>query len=285
MNTTLHPNTDSIQPTDDRVSSDPWALGENADLVIPSERPPQRRHRWLLIAALILCGGGVTAIFGYAMTRPEAAPVEKKDEPPPPAVVKRTEIRKNLFFEVQGDKRRVIVVATVVLREGQLEGLMCRTNTKEHEYILATDVDARDIHTALLAANAKPGTPVQFAPKYVPASGSVITVSLQYKKDGKLVTVRAQDWIEDVKTKKPMTQDWVFGGSRFVMDPENIKNPVYLANHGDVICVCNMESAMMDLPIRSPQSPENRIYNALTESIPPKETRVEVILEVVPEKK
>ena len=46
-----------------------------------------------------------------------------------------------------------------------------------------------------------------------------------------------------------------------------------------------MESAMLDLPIRSPKSPENRIYNALTSSIPPKDTRVEVILEVAPEKK
>jgi hypothetical protein len=229
----------------------------------------------------------VLSLFGagaisYALFRPDGARPEKKD--PPPAEVKRTEIRKNLYFEVQGDKRRVVVVATVCLREGQLEGLMCRKNTKEHEYILAADVDARDIHTALLAAKAVQGTPVQFAPKYVPASGSVIKITLQYQKDGKLVTVRGQDWIQDMKTNKPMEQDWVFGGSRFVTDPDDPKNPFYLANQGDVICVCNMESAMLDLPIRSPKSPENRIYNALTSSIPPKDTKVELILEVGPAK-
>ncbi len=240
-------------------------------------RPPVRRRTWVLIAAGLLGAGGAAALL-LGLLRLDRDTPEKKDEPAPAA--KRTEIRKDLYFEVQGDKRRVIVVANVCLREGQLEGLMCRKNTKEHEYILATDVDARDIHAALLAANAKPGTPVQFAPKYVPASGSVIKVALQYQKDGKRVTVRAQDWIRDMKTDKPMEQDWVFGGSRFILDPDDPKNPIYLANQGDVICLCNMETAMLDLPIRSPKAPENRIYNALTASIPPKDTKVEVILEV-----
>ncbi len=282
MDTTLRSNTDKAGLTEDRPTEDLWALGKDTRALLSSDRPPGIRHPWLLTTAVFLAVAGTAAVW-FAMTRIESAPIERKEEPPP--AVKRTEIDKNLFFEVQGDKRRVIVVATVCLREGQLEGLLCRKNTKEHEYILTTDVDARRIHTALLGANAKAGTPVQFAPKYVPASGSVIRVTLQYQKDGKLVTARAQDWIQDAKTTKPMEQDWVFGGSRFVVDPEDPKNPNYLANFGDVICVCNMESAMMDLPIRSPKAPENRVYTALTSSIPPKDTKVEVILEVVPEKK
>jgi hypothetical protein len=280
MKTTFYADTDASAPNDAITPDEPWGLGKG-DLILPAKRPPNRRRTWVLIAGVLLGAGGVAALLLGLLRLDRDAP-EKKDDPPPAA--KRTEIRKNLYFELQGDTRRVIVVANVVLRDGPLEGLMCRKNTKEHEYILATDVDARDIHAALLAANAKPGTPVQFAPKYVPASGSVIKVTLQYQKDGKQVTVRGQDWIRDVKTGKPMEQDWVFGGSRFIMDPDDVKNPIYLANQGDVICVCNMETAMLDLPIRSPKSPENRIYNALTSSIPPKDTKVDVILEAVPAK-
>ena len=282
MDTSLFPNTDRALPAEDRVSEDTWALGKDARALLAPARTPERRHRWLIFAALFLGVAGSAAVY-FGMKVLESAPVAPKEEPPP--VAKRTEIDKNLYFEVQGDKRRVIVVATVCLREGQLEGLLCRKNTKEHEYILATEVDARRIHTALLGANARAGTPVQFSPKYVPATGSVIKVTLQYQKDGKVVTVPAQDWILDAKTNKPMESDWVFGGSRFVSDPDDPKKPIYLANYGDVICVCNMESAMMDLPSRSPKAPENRIYNALAQHIPPKDTKVEVILEVVPEKK
>jgi hypothetical protein len=162
---------------------------------------------------------------------------------------------------------------------------MCRKNTKEHEYILTADVDARLIHTALLAAGAKAGSPVSFQPRYVPASGSTIKISLRYEKDGKVVTHPAQDWIQDVNTRKTLDKDWVFGGSRLIQDPDDARKQIYMANYGDVVCVCNMDTAMLDLPIRSTKKFEDRVYQALTSKIPPLGTKVEVILEPVPEKK
>jgi hypothetical protein len=167
-----------------------------------------------------------------------------------------------------------------------LEGLLCRKFTKEHEYILAADADARHIHTALLAARGEPGSPVQFEPKFKPASGSTIKVSVRYKKDDKMVTLPAQEWIRDAAAKKPLQENWVFGGSRFLPDPDDKTKPdIYLANQGDLICLCNMESAMLDLPIRSPKKLEERTYHAITDKIPDRDTPVELILEVVPEKK
>src|SRR5205807_1780231 len=101
-------------------------------------------------------------------------------------------------------------------REGHLEGLLCRARTKEHEYILAADVDGRQVHAALMAAGARPGSPVRFVPRYAPATGSAVKVTLRYKKDGRAVAVPAGDWVEDGKARKPLARDWVFGGSRFV---------------------------------------------------------------------
>jgi hypothetical protein len=200
--------------------------------------------------------------------------------------IKRKEIGKNVYLETQGDQRRVVVKASVCLREGQLEGLLCRKSTKEHEYILAFDGDARFIHAALLAARAEAGSPVQFEPKYQAASGSTIKVTLRYLKGDKAVTVPAREWILDGAAKKPLQTNWVFGGSRFLPDPnDRTREDIYLANQGDVICLCNMEGAMLDLPIRSPRKLEERTYQAVTDKIPEAGTPVEVILEVVADKK
>jgi hypothetical protein len=224
-------------------------------------------HRWLELAVVL-----ASAIL----------PASAADTPP----VKRVELARNLFLEVQGEQRRVVLQASVCLREGQLEGLLTRKGKKEHEYILAADVDARQIHTALLACGAKAGAPVQFAPKYVPAQGTTIKIRLQYRKGDQTVTATAQEWVREAKTKKDLAEDWVFGGSRLVPNPEGKeKPPLYLANVGDVVCVCNMDTAMLDLPVRSPKKFDERVFDAHTDRIPPVGTAVEVIFEPQPPKK
>jgi hypothetical protein len=206
-----------------------------------------------------------------------------------PAAPKRVASGKNVVLEIQskaGEPRRVRIAAEVTFREGPLELLLCRKHTKEHEAILAADVDARHIHTALLAAGAKEGHPVKFAPKYAPATGSKIKVMLEYQKDGKTTVVPARDWIRDMKSRKPLAIDWVFGGSLFFPDPEDAKKPkLYAANGGDLICVSNFETAMLDLPVPSTQLDGDLQYEAFTERIPPLGTKVTVILEPVADKK
>ncbi len=200
--------------------------------------------------------------------------------------VKTVQVGNNVTLEIAGTERRVIVKAIVVLREGQLEGLLTRTMAKEHEYVLASDCDARHVHLALELAGAKKGSPVTFVPKYTAAHGTSIRVTLRYKKDGKVIAVPAKDWVREHKSKKALDMDWVFAGSRFVPNPEGKdKPPIYFANHGDLICLCNMETAMMDLPVKSPKKFDSRTYEAFTDRIPAKDTPVDVILEVVPAKK
>jgi len=211
---------------------------------------------------------------------------EDPSKPAPEPQAKKVKAGKNVFLEIQGDKRRVLIEATVCLREGQLEMLMCRKQTKEHEAVLTADVDARDIHKALILAGAEPGSPVQFSPKFKPATGTVIKVTLQYEEKGKVVTVPAQKWVRNANTKKELDQNWVFAGSRFVPNEEDRTKPdYYLANEGDLLCLCNLESAMMDLPVQSPKALTERFYEANTDQIPERDTKVTVILEPVVEKK
>ena len=232
-----------------------------------------------LLAGLTLgCEGGTD--------REEAKPKEEKSKAKA-VETKKVPVAKNIVLEVLPDKkRRVLVSAEVCLREGQLELLLCRKQTKEHEAVLTADVDARKIHEALILAGAVEGSPVRFAPKYRPASGTKIKVSIQYtNKDKKVVTVPAQSWVKNMKSGKALAIDWIFAGSRLVDNPLNPGKKHYLANDGDVICVSNFETALLDLPINSPKDNADLIFVAFTERIPPLETKVTVILEPVVEAK
>jgi len=228
------------------------------------------RAACLIVFALFACG--------VSSARPD-------DKAAPKAETKTVEVGKNVSLEIRGESRRVILPASVCLREGPLEMFLCRTNTKEHEAIVHVDTDARLIHAALLAAGAKPGTTVKWEPKYQPASGSVIKVFVRYTENGKEVTRPAQDWVRVMKTKKPMTYDWVFAGSMFFDNPDDPTKKFYAANSGDVICVSNFETAMLDLPVNSPKDNDELQFEAFSERIPPLGTKVTVILEPVPDRK
>ena len=176
----------------------------------------------------------------------------------------------------------MLINAVVCLRMGLLEQFMCRAMTKEHEAILAADIDARHVHAALIAAGAEAGSPVKFQPKYTPARGTVIKVFVQYEAQGKTIKVPAQQWVKNIKTGKELSHDWVFAGSIFFDNPRDPKAPPhYGANEGDVICLSNFDVAMMDLPIESSADNEDLDFEAFTDRIPAEGTNVLVILEPV----
>lgn len=224
---------------------------------------------------------------------------EKKDEPPPekappiPDSYKALNKGKTIYFEKAADgTRRVHLMTEVVLREGPLEVLVCKLNTKEHESILHVDVDAREIHFALLAAGATPGHPVQFVnPKtmeleFKPPTGTKVKVSLTYRENGKVKTVPAAEWVKDRKSGKQLGYDWVFAGSRFFKDPDRPDAPdYYMANNGEIVSLSNFPDSMLDLPIKSSKDVADLQFEADTPKIPPTRTPVLVTLEPVVEKK
>lgn len=187
---------------------------------------------------------------------------------------------------------RVLVAAEVVMREGPLEVFLCKKNTKEHESILRSDVKPEFIHASLEAAGVKKGAPVQFVnaqsgePEYKPASGDKVRVQVYFTQDGKPKLQRAQDWITDTKTKKPMAHDWVFSGSRFMKNPDADPNdpPYYCANNGEVIGISNFVDSMLDLPVEIGKDNAELAFTANTEQIPPKFSKVWVVLDAEPKK-
>jgi hypothetical protein len=204
---------------------------------------------------------------------------DKEGAKKPPANL--VNVGQNVWLEVASDRRRVLVSAEVCKREGELEHLLTRQGIKAHESILTANVDARKIHEALVIAEAKPGSIVRYAPEFRPPSGTRIRVLLRYEEDGKTKTVPARSWVRSLKTRQELPCDWVFAGSQVVEDRFNNGPPRYLANEGDLICIANMESALLDVPIESSKGNDDHSYAAWTERIPKEGTKVTVILEPV----
>jgi hypothetical protein len=199
-----------------------------------------------------------------------------------PAPVRKVQVgeKPGVWLEVAGPSRRVLIDAEVVKREGELEEFLCRARTKEHESILKADIDARDAHKALLLAGVESGAPVQFAPVYKAATGGKVKVTVRLTgEDGKVSEVSARSWVKHRKTTKELDSDWVFAGSKILDDMNNPGRKLYLANDGDVICLSNFDTAMLDLPVASSKDNANLDFEAWTDRIPKLGTKVTVVLE------
>lgn len=178
-------------------------------------------------------------------------------------------------------RKRVVLVGKVCLREGQLEMLVCPSGTKEHESVLSVPVEAYKVHAALLAVGAEPGNPARFVPTYQPARGTQVDVWLFWTgEDGERKRCRAQDWVRYAGKQTTLEHSWVFGGSGFWTDEVSGKKH-YQAEAGDLICVSNFPTAMLDLPIESSDKAGLLSFEPYTERIPPLGTPVTIVLKPV----
>jgi hypothetical protein len=201
---------------------------------------------------------------------PEAAPVDRHPE------LKRLSRKEEVWIDAA--RKQVVVGGRIVLADGPIEVFACPERTKEHEAIVATRCSAQLVHAALLAIGLEPGKPVSFDPKYTPAAGPTVTITMRWKdEEGKPQEARAQDWIRNAQTGKPLATDWVFAGSTFFRDPADGRE-YYQGDGGDLICVSNFPTATLDLPIESSQSNEALLFEAFPGRVPPRGTDVELVL-------
>jgi hypothetical protein len=221
----------------------------------------------------------LSASLAHAALSPHILAAESaQDDAGRESAKKLVRIAKDAEVWIDSGKRTVIVGGEVCLREGMLEMFACPQGTKEHESIIAVNTKAYIVHAALLAVNARPGTPVRFDPEYAPASGSEVDVRVVWLgDDGKENTVAAQEWVRNVKTQKAMQHPWIFAGSGFWEDEETGKR-YYYAEGGELICVSNFPTATLDVPVASSQANAELLFEAYTERIPPRGTKVKLLL-------
>ena len=309
----------------------------------------------LAVAGACLLGGG---FVHAADQKPQQQQIDQKQEGDQKKEAARESAtddliplnkQKTVLIDLAG--KRVLLKSKVVLREGALEMLLCKKQTKEHESILSLDADALAVHAGLLSLGAKHGTPAQFLEEFQPPKGQRIDIFLQWTDaGGRLHRVPAQRWVRYMTRKfhvallkrlpsdvqipqddnlqfdekfhelswygrmskrhrerllafsqdkafrrsirriyrqsqpREMAAHWVFAGSRFNVN-EKTGERAYAAEFGDVICVANFPTAMLDVSAESSKSGGSLVFEPWTERIPPIDTEVTVELVPVFEKK
>ncbi|MFM7292689.1 MAG: YdjY domain-containing protein [Planctomycetia bacterium] len=222
----------------------------------------------VLVAALVTW----EAVWVAAGAEPDAKPAAVDRHPE----LKRLSPKDDVWIDAK--EKRVVVGGTIAVDKGAIEFFACPHGTKEHESIVATRSTAQLVHAGLLAIGLVPGRPVSFDPEYRAASGPVVRVTMRWKDEaGRVQEVPAQRWIRDTRSGEAMREQWVFAGSVFWKDPADGKD-YYQADGGDLICLSNFPTAMLDLPIESSQSNEALLFEAFAGRVPPRGTDVEMIL-------
>ncbi|HEY2828131.1 MAG TPA: YdjY domain-containing protein [Pirellulales bacterium] len=194
----------------------------------------------------------------------------------PQAPLKR--LMPNYDVWVDFKNKQVVMQGEVCLTKGPLEMFAVTKGTKEHEAVVAVNTKAYVVHSALLALGAQSGTTVKYEPKFAPPTGTKIEIWVYWTDDkGEQHKARAQDWVRTMKTKQAMSYPWVFAGSGFYVD-EATKRQYYMAEAGDFICVSNFPDAMLDVPMESTSENDDLLFEAFTENIPPKGTKVTLVM-------
>jgi hypothetical protein len=184
---------------------------------------------------------------------------------------------------IDAPNRRVIVDGYVAQQEAYLEMFGCPAETKEHESVVAVIAKASEVHAALLAVGANPGKPVRFQPEYVAATGPRIRIWVLWRDPtGQVQVADARQWVRRTGTQESLDRDWVFAGSTWWTDPQDGRE-YYQADSGEMICVSNFGTAMLDLPIPSSDSTSALQFETFKERIPPRGTPIRLVLVPLPE--
>ena len=200
-------------------------------------------------------------------------------------------------------ERALVLVGQVCQQDVPLELFACSGRSKAHESVVWVSTASYVVHAGLLALGAEAGSPVQFDPEFRPPSGSVIDITVRWEENGVRREVRAQDWVQDISAMyrmfegvvanqfedelhphdqwdawRSMQYPWVFAGSQFARD-ERTGREIYLADlDGELICVANFATAVLDVPIQSSTANAALMFRCFAERIPPIGTPVTLIL-------
>ena len=191
----------------------------------------------------------------------------------------RPDASKMPHVSVDVKKREIRIDCEVLNPQMALEFFCCLSGTAEHEAIMRTEAKPSHVHLALLMLGLQPGEPVRFskaADKWLPPHGPPLHISVEWDaKDGKRVRVPAHRMMRGVKSKKPMPPTtWIFAGSRVMDDGKYAADTT-----GYLVSVVNFDLTVIDLPELHSNANETLEWEYNPDVVPPKGTRVWMILE------
>ena len=232
------------------------------------------RRNTLLVLSLSVLAAGLVPVLAQ----------EKAGQGGPPAAAapaaKAGEAKggKLPYVSFDAKARQVRVEAETLAVDTPLEFFAVVFSGPEHESVIRSKVKPSDLHTALLAVGLEPGAPVTYvkaANKWLPPHGPPLQIHMEYEKDGKPVSVPANRWMRNVRTKKPMPNTtWIFAGSR-VMNDGN-----YAADStGYLVSVVNFDMTVIDIPELASKDNESLEWERNPDAVPAAGTKVTMVIQ------
>ena len=179
-------------------------------------------------------------------------------------------------------KHEVYLEATVCLRRGILEYLICKSRTFEHESIFATECKPSYLHAALLLIGTEPipdADTYDWADKIRTHAPSLLSIDVEYENAGALQRKHISGFLSNRERKDGIVPDrWAFAGSVFY---ERDGQQLYAADStGGVIGLSPKGAPVVQFGERlgSPYQGEAEGVECAEDGIPPRGTRVRVIL-------
>ncbi len=165
----------------------------------------------------------------------------------PPATTQSVALGKLPHISVDVSQRQVRVDCTMLGIDTPLEFFCVLKGTNEHESVLRTEALPSHIHFALLMLGLEPGEPVHYvqaSKRWIPPDGKPVNISVEFMKEGKLVTLPASALIRDIHTKRQQPpHSWIFTGSK--LSPDG----AYAADiTGYLVSVVNFDLTTIDIP-------------------------------------
>ena len=171
------------------------------------------------------------------------------------------------------------------MKRGLLEYLLVNPKGSVHESLLATDVEANDIHVAMLLLGAKGGAitaaapPAQLNAQYFRTApkltGDTIFITVKWMEKDVEKTAPVEDWLINEETRKKIEHGpWIYNGSmvyegRFLAQME-----------GNLVALVTSPTALINNPRKG--NNDDKMWNVNEEATPGQSTPVEIIFKLVP---
>ncbi|MBA2708670.1 MAG: hypothetical protein H0U59_12770, partial [Gemmatimonadaceae bacterium] len=187
-------------------------------------------------------------------------------------------------IEVDLRNKRVRVECEALRGLGPLEFLACAAGTAEHESVLRSKARPSHLHLALVMLGLEPGRGAHYdfeKKQWIQPTGPPLKLSVQFERDGKLLTMGANQTMRDIESKKVMPDvTWVFTGGKIMPDS------VYGADKtGYLVSIVNFELSPIDFPSLASSANETLEWELNREVLPEKGAKVTLIIEPATEVK
>lgn len=221
------------------------------------------------------------ALFGLALiARGEGAP------PPVKPSVRLVSPGIYEIGQVRLDQkaRSISVPGKLNMKRGLLEYLLVNSKGSVHESLLVTDVEANDIHMAMLLLGAKGGAitteapPAQLDANYFRSApkltGDPLSITVKWKEKDAEKTASVEDWLINETTNTAVEHSpWIYNGSM-------IYEGNFLAQvEGNLVALVTNPTALINNPRKG--NDNDLIWNANGETTPGIGAPVEIIFQLV----